>query len=322
MAKDGHGNLLAPIARVWKDVRPELESDSGEAVDGQILDPEELKKVTKWLQHAVTKLGASASLAEGAERQALPPMAAEVAKAATAALGTLLSLRRGAGASLRAELVDAGAGIASTAEALGEAVTNASAQKEVPLAVGKFLDRAKNFERLSTQNRAAIRRRLLRCLTQLRDVQRELQEALKSGEDGDDDDEDLDDDLGGGFDDSLEPEERRVVEALATAVSALEEALKEASQACAVKTAAPVAGVLPLAELEAAATQSASACVALDSLATRTVGGLEPEAVSDLEKLREAAHSLAGVSEGRASAVKTALDSLQEALDAALKDNA
>merc|ERR1712113_800212 len=96
---------------------------------------------------------------------------------------------------------------------------------------GKVLERVKHLERISTNNRASIRRRLLKSLAQLRDAQRELNEELApkdpdaAGECLDSDEDDLDAE-------EMEPEERHLVETLVALVEATNAVAEQASRSC------------------------------------------------------------------------------------------
>lgn len=191
----------------------------------------------------------------------------------------------------------------------------------------EVLDRAKQFERISTHNRASLRRRLLRSLAQLRDAERELVEALATEGKGEDEDED---DLGG-FDDALEPDERRLVEAVAAAASALEDILKQVSHACMPGSATPDAegerpamrgALLDVPDLEVAVVHAASAVNAVDGLAASTIGGIDrPALVSAMADFRSAAAGLRVVAEeSMALALEAALDGAQAAMEAAKED--
>eukprot|EP00929_Paragymnodinium_shiwhaense_P057396 TRINITY_DN28726_c0_g1_i1.p1 TRINITY_DN28726_c0_g1~~TRINITY_DN28726_c0_g1_i1.p1 ORF type:complete len:334 (+),score=106.97 TRINITY_DN28726_c0_g1_i1:129-1130(+) len=295
-------HLLSAAAKVWKDVAPELQDPppgqygggAAAPADGIVIAPDELKKVVKWVQHTTTKYGASASVADGADRDnALRPIAEEVIKAYTAALGTLLSMRIGAGPSLLLELREAGAGLANAVESLG-AASATEGDDRMAMCAGKVLDKAKALEKVSTQNRAAVRRRLLRALAQLRDAHRELKETLaappgeSSNAEGDDDDEE-DSDL----DETLEPEERRILESVGPAVQSLEEVLAEASTGCAPVTDGSTA--VPFDALEAAAASAASSATAVDGVVSSSSGGIDVPALRQgMQDLQHAVPGLAG----------------------------
>ncbi|CAE8616626.1 unnamed protein product, partial [Polarella glacialis] len=228
MAEEGRGDhLLAAALRVWGDIRGELKVHEGEALQNGILLPaEDLKKVVKWLQQTVTKFGASAAVADGEDRdKMLQPIAQEVIKSFTAAVGTLLSMRRGAGPSLVKELQVVGGSLAEAIDALGASVGSPSMATHA----GKALERVKHLEKMSVQNRAAVRRCLLKSLAQLRDANRELQEGLREdpADAGEDDEEDIfSDDLD--FHDSpLDATEKRLVQAILKVSLLAEDLLKE-----------------------------------------------------------------------------------------------
>eukprot|EP00434_Breviolum_minutum_P011728 symbB.v1.2.010348.t1/scaffold675.1/size173442/6 len=172
-------NLLASAKRVWSDVGPEIKA-SVTWKEGPLLPPEELKKACKYLQSTVTKFSASATVVADAEeaQRSLTPIAEEVMKAFTILLGTLLSISSGAGTSLARELKEAGETLTEALNTLGMAVCTGS----LAASAGKVLEHAAALERSSTQNRAALMRRLLKSLAQLRDANREMQEELDTGE--------------------------------------------------------------------------------------------------------------------------------------------
>lgn len=319
-------NLLAQAPKLWLDMKGEFEEkpDAADPTDDAGGPGEELKKVAKWLTQAITKFGASASVAEDADRdKALRPIAEDVIKAYTAGLGTLLSLRKGAGTSLRMELRSVGGDLASALDSLGKAIGTPS----MAMSAGKVLDRVRQLERTSTHNRAALRRRLLQGLSQLRDAHRELNEALKAEcGDGDDDDFADDDD----FDDSLEPAERRIVETLAAACSSLEDALKQASQSCMpARGASAERGSVGIAELEVAAASAITGVCAVDGLAVAVTGGLDVAAFEEsLTEFRSGVTGLCSVpmvlggeSAKVADELQTTLDAIQVAFTAAQADD-
>jgi len=316
MAKE---HLLSATGRVWNDIKGELddksEAEEGEPAESAPVSTDELKKITKWLQHAVTKFSASAAVCDGPKDPALKSMSEELVKAFTAALGTLLSIRRGAGPSLRRELRDVAGGLAKAADSLGSAVGTPG----MAVCAGQALDRVKHFERVSGSNRAATRRKILTSLTQLRDASKELKEALqeKGSEAGGDSDDDLDlaDSMCG--EDELEPEERVVMDAVAVAVAILEGLLKQASAVC-MPAQSSGAEPTPLPALEAVAACAGKAQSAVDGLAAHGLGGMDVKAFGvSLGELRAAAAGLEGAPFVRESAekLKGAVDMVQEALD-------
>eukprot|EP00435_Cladocopium_sp_Y103_P018222 s1737_g4.t1 len=174
-------NLLAAAKRIWNDVGPEIKA-SDTMKEGPLLPPEDLKKVCKYLQSTVTKFSASASVVADAEeaQRSLTPIAEEVIKAFTMLVGTLLSINSGAGFSLSRELKEAGENLTEAVNALGMAVCTAS----LAPSAGKVLEYVTALEKSSTQNRAAIMRRLLKSLAQLRDANREMSEELEGPDSG------------------------------------------------------------------------------------------------------------------------------------------
>jgi len=276
MAEGEH--LLAAVHRLWLEMRGEFKEPPAGADLAELgaVQSDELKKVAKWIQHGVTKFGAAAAVAEGAERdKGLKPIADEVIKSFTAAIGTLLSLKRGAGVSLLAELNATGGALAAALDAFGKSVGT----RDMATCAGKVLAQVKVLERTSTHNRAAIRRRLLLNLSQLRDAQRELQEALSSDDQGGDDDDDDDDDFFGSPDAPLEPAERLLVEAIVGLASGCVDAIAKVSTACMPpkEDGATAAGI---GELEVAVVHSTVAASAMDGLAVAANDGLDPDEFS------------------------------------------
>lgn len=324
-------HVLAAAARVWDSTKGEFEDkddDAAQVRDGTPVPPEEIKKVTKYLQHTVTKFGASASVEDRAE--ILQPVGDEVVKAFTAAIGTLLSVRRGAGGCLRAELRSAGAGLAAAMESLGAAVGTPA----MSINAGKMLDRIKHFERVPTHNRAAIRRRLLANLAQLRDAQREMREALQAevGDGAADPDPLSDAESFFPPEEEMEPHERRLVEAICGATASFEELFAQVSRLCmptpgghSPGAAGPAAEAgtdsLPIPVLEVTVVHADAASSAVDTLANSSVGGVDvAECESGLSEMRKALDGLVGVfAENPPLAVETArerLDAIKEALEA------
>lgn len=316
-------SLLTAAAQVWESTKGELqEKDSDSERDGPLLRAEDLKKVAKWLEQTITKFGASASVTDKKDfDKVLKPMAEEVQKAFTAVAGTLLSMRPGAGKSLLAELRDLGDGLADAIRGLGAEV----GKPGLATSVGKVTDRIQQLERTSTHNRAAIRRRVLKNLSQLRDAGKELQEALAaegSKTPGAPQVEEDDDDVFSDFQVmALEPHERQVVEALATSTSLLEDLLKEASSNCIPPAAAGGAesSHIPLPALEVIAAGTMAAVKAVDGLCAHAIGGLEVEECRGcLQELQEAVKTLSGVAfESFVTELASSLEAVKVALDTA-----
>lgn len=310
MPEDGH--LLSAAPRLWLQMRGEFDTcpaDATLAEDGGGVPSDELKKLAKWLQHSVTKFGASAAVADGPDRdRALAPIADEVIKALTAAIGTLLSLKRGAGNALLAELRNTGSGLAAALDELGQAVGSPSMAR----CAGQVLDKVKQLERTSTHNRAAIRRQLLLNLSHLRDAHRELQEALTSGGEAEEDDDDEDD--FGDLDASLEPAERRLVEALVELVAVVVEVLKRVSSAC----VAPKQGdgeAVAISVLEVAAAHASTASSAMDGLSVAASGGLDAKEFT--KSMAEMKGAVAGLMSSPSGAEDTQLPKAMEAVEVA-----
>jgi hypothetical protein len=311
-------HMLSAAARVWQDVGADLRTakvSAADAADGVLVPKEELEKVGKWLTHVVTKFGASASVADGPDRdKALRPIAEEVIKAFTAAIGTLLALRKGAGPCLLSELQDVGGGLAAAVDILGTAVSTPGGDA-VSVCAGKVLDRNVHFKKMSTQNRAAVRRRILRTLTQLRDAGRELRETISASNGaGDEDDEAPNkfDDFDDLDDEELEPEERAVLEAIVAVIDALEAVLKEVSQNCV------PGGAAALIDLEAAVVYAVSCADSIDSMAASACGGLEVEPLrKDIKTLRATAAGFSCICATLSREVEQALERLVTAVDLA-----
>lgn len=283
-------HLLSAALRVWADIRTELDEpvastgSAGELASDSGVTSEELQKVAKWLQHTVTKFSASAAVADGPKDPALKPVSEEVIKAFTAALGTLLSIRRGAGATLRAELRDVAGSLAKAVDALGAAVGT----QGMAVCAGQVLDRVQHFQRVSPTNRSAGLRRLMASLKQLRDAKKELADSLKESKNGEDSDEDLGlDDFDGA--DELEPEEREVMVAVAATIDRLDERLKKTYSAISAATS-----VLAALQVEALAVCASKAQKAIDGLMVHGLGGMDVKAcTASLEELRTASRGLA-----------------------------
>eukprot|EP00747_Dinoflagellata_sp_TGD_P169154 gnl/TRDRNA2_/TRDRNA2_197367_c0_seq1.p1 gnl/TRDRNA2_/TRDRNA2_197367_c0~~gnl/TRDRNA2_/TRDRNA2_197367_c0_seq1.p1 ORF type:complete len:370 (-),score=108.39 gnl/TRDRNA2_/TRDRNA2_197367_c0_seq1:97-1161(-) len=306
---------LSAAARTWEQLKGEFEEkaeENGEG-EGEGVSADELKKVGKWLTLTVTKFGALAANADEGDAQGLKSIAEEVIKAFIAAIGTLLSIRKGAGPSLRAELREVAGDLAASVDTLGSTCLT----KQSSANTGKVLERAKRLERISTNSRSAIRRRLLQVLKNLRDADRELQQALKNADEADGEDAFSDDDL----DETLEPCERRVVEALVVLSSSMQEGVKQASADC----AGDAAGAAPVTILESVAMHAEKAARIFDSLSAETIGGLETKQfAASLTKMNSnglweavASHSAwQSVSEK----LTKALAEVQAALDAAVAE--
>lgn len=311
--------FLRGIGAIWNEIRPEMEDKPGDdaelADDGAKVQADELKKIAKWVQNSVTKFGATASVADERDKEGLKPVAQEVVKSFTAAVGTLLSIRRGAGPSLRAELRVVGGELAAALDLLGSSFGDG---QKVSLSAGKALDKVKQFERVSAHNRAAVRRRVLKMLAQLRDATRELQEAVKHADgEGEDEDDDF-----GGFDESLEPEEKVIVEALVAAAAVLEDIMLQASQSC-MPAAGGVGGAVPVVILEFAVQGCTAGANAMDGLSAHSLGGVDFEEFSTcLLEMRAAISALSSAEEavGGAAAIgalSESIERVQVALDVA-----
>eukprot|EP00927_Polykrikos_kofoidii_P046816 TRINITY_DN40946_c0_g1_i1.p1 TRINITY_DN40946_c0_g1~~TRINITY_DN40946_c0_g1_i1.p1 ORF type:complete len:336 (-),score=90.42 TRINITY_DN40946_c0_g1_i1:45-1052(-) len=313
-------NQLAAAGRIWDDICAELQGtgatgdDYGDKV---LVAPEELKKIGKLLTHSVTKYGASASVADGPERLlSLKPIAEEVTKAYTAAVGTLLAMKHGAGGCLLAELRDAGSGLSQAVEGLGQAAA-IEGNEVTSVAAAKVLERARHFERVSTHNRAAVRRQILRSLAQLRDAHKELNQALASAPQNGEADgtEGLQSD--GDIDSVIDEEERPVVEAVLSVVKRLEEMVQAASLVC-----VPGAGVDPATvakgiDLEEATVVIVKAAHSVDTMAAHSIGGVDPRELNmAIQELRNTADGLAVVSPNTVESLRSDLDALKATLDA------
>lgn len=313
MAQGGaKSHPLAAVGAIWKGRQEEIKA--GEPQDGCLVQPEELKKVAKWLQQTVTKFSASAAVSEGPSDGAVVAAGEEVVRAFTAAAEVLVCLTRGAGTCLLAEVRDIGSTLAGTLEELGAAVGTPS----MALSAGKVLDRVKHLERMSSHNRAAIRRCLLRSLAQVLDAQRELQQSVRTGagEQSDDPDDFM------ASDPEFEPGERELVEAIVAAVEVLLDVLKEASQQCVPQTpSGSGGGTVPLETLEASAVHADRVSQAVDGLAVHAVGGLDAPAFrTSLAELRAAAAGFQGWLKASGASLTAALDSVEAALIAVPSD--
>merc|ERR1712217_156956 len=174
----------------------------------------------------------------------------------------------------------------------------------------------------STNNRASIRRRLLKSLAQLRDAQRELNEEL-APKDPDAANQNLDsdeDDLDAG---EMEPEERHLVEAMVVLVEATNAVAEQASRSCMPNapspSGTPSAGggvITAILELEAIALQLELSSQAIDGLASSGIGGLDITGFkASMDKMRSAVAGFGCYPEQSAAAAQ-ALDGVQAALEA------
>lgn len=319
MPEDGH--LLAGAPKLWQQCKGEFESDvpnDADLAEEAAVPTEELKKVAKWMQQVTTKFGASAAVADGADRdKALQPIADDLVRAYTAAIGTLLSIKRGAGKVLLMELRRIGSTLTEALETLGQSIGTTS----MSVSAGKVLDRVKQFERTSTHNRAALRRNLLSSLAHLRDASKELTEALEEAGDEDEEDEDDDDDFAC-LNEALEPAEKLVVERLIGLAAPLMEVLKKASSSCMPpKDDSGVA--VSIGELEMVTLHCDKAASSMDNLAVAATGGLDPPNFeAALVEMRSTALALqAAQFIGEDESLGKAMGALQEAFDAAKNDD-
>jgi len=209
-----------------------------------------------------------------------------------------------------------GSGLATTLDELGAGVGTPSLATNA----GKVLERVKRLERISAHNRAAIMRRLLKTLAQLRDQTRELQQVVK-GEDGpgltglDDDDDFIHSEH------ELEEHERHLVEAILGAAEFLSEALKEASEHCLRGQQTPSSGgddsTWPLQLLEASAVHTDKAACAIDGLAAHAIGGIDLAAFkADLEQFATALDGLQSWPVQRAASLSDILGRIRTQFEA------
>ena len=98
-----------------------------------------------------------------------------------------------------------------------------------------MLNRIKEFEKISRDNRAAIKRQILYCLVLIRDAHKEMQEAIdksdkiaEGGADDDSDEDAMEDE--DGLDETLDESEKLVASTVVALTVALEDALKQASK--------------------------------------------------------------------------------------------
>lgn len=301
--------MLAPAGRLWQEAASKFDPARAVALEAEVDPPRSevaagsLTNSSKWLDHAITKLGACAAVADEKEMRGLEPPAAEVITAFMAALGTLISLRQGAGACLCSELRKAGQDLASTLEQFGASIGKPS----MALAAGKALECAQRLEHVPTHNRPAIEKRLQAIIAQLRDGHVDLKAALSR-----DDDEDSglcdEDDV---FDEALDPDEACVAEAASAAILLVEGELVKAVKSCGARAREDAVDLISVEVLEVFTYQSALAVDAIDGLIAHLVGGLDREEFAQsLETLQEAVTSLGGI--GEMSGV--------ENLEVALKD--
>jgi len=305
------GGPLAPAVAAFAEIQTEVErvvAMNGEPQEGALVPPEEVKKTAKWLQQTITKFGATAAVSEGPKDTAVVGISKEVVRSCMAVVNTLLCLAtRGACSSLLTEIRDMGGRLATTISELGQAVGT----PEMARNAGKTLDSIKHLERISTTNRASIRRRLLKSLAQLRDAHRELNEELAPKDpDADEfgllsDDEDLEVEIG--------PEERQLAQALVILVGSINAVAEQASRSCMQNSGVALIAIV---ELEALAAQMELSSIAIDGLASSVIGGLDiDEFKGSLQKMQTAVACFGCYPEQAASAAE-ALRGVQAALEA------
>jgi hypothetical protein len=286
-------NMLAPTARLWREAAPEFDPEKAVALESEVdlaacqSMAEALIKVSKWMDHAIIKLGACAVVADEKDSEGLKPVAAEVVKAFIAAMGTMMSLRRGAGPCLCRELRKAGQDLASSLEELGDSVGKPS----MSFAAGKALDCAQRLEHISTHNRLAIKKQLEATLSQLRDGHRDLQDAMRC--DSRDHSDIYDEDAV--FDDPLDPDEVLVAEATNATVIVFEETIEKAIRSCSVQSLQHDVDSLSVHALEIIASCGTQAADAIDGLIVHVAGGLDPEEFT--QSLEQLGSTLAGLAD-------------------------
>lgn len=327
MALAGGGGPLAQAVVAFGEIRTEVDNVTAkneEPQDGALVPPEDLKKSVKWLQQSITKFGATAAVSDGPTDAAVIGISKEVVRSCIAVVNTLLCLAtRGACSSLLSEIREMGSRLETTITELGQAVGT----PQMAGYAGKTLESLKHLERISTNNRASIRRRLLKSLAQLRDAQRELnEELLRAAGDQDDaanaeaidsDEDDLDVDC------QMEPEERRLVESMVVLIEAVNAVAEQASRSCMPSSPSPSGGSsggggtsTAILEMEAVALQVEMSSQAIDGLAASGVGGLDAEEFkASLAKMRSAISGF-GTYPEQFAAAERALDGVQAALEA------
>mmetsp|Transcript_38899 Transcript_38899/g.103345 ORF Transcript_38899/g.103345 Transcript_38899/m.103345 type:complete len:304 (-) Transcript_38899:277-1188(-) len=278
---------LAGAVQEWRDVREEFGEGGVEGNETDKIAASVVRAAAQTFHTAVAKFG---KLVEAnANRAALTDAGQEVAATFRAILAHFKTMLTFAGPCLRAELREAGNDVASLLDALG------TAGHQLGLCLVKALERVKDLERISTHNRAAIRKRFLRSISQLRDMQQDLQDSVQKQEDEDYSD--------FGFDERLKTSEQGLAVSVVVMSQAVGEGLMQASQLC----MPPVAGCegVPIPLLEAAAVHSVSTVSALDALARHTFDGLDAKELAKFRRmlasavagLEAAAPALGGVAE-------------------------
>jgi hypothetical protein len=280
-------NLLASAKRLWQEAAPDfdpLQADVGEIeMDASASSTMTLalKRISEWMDRAITKFGACAAVADASDVKGLEPVAAEVIKAFVAAIGTMISLRRGAGPSLCMELQMAGNTLATTLDQLGSSVGTPS----MALAAGKALHRAEQLGHLSVNNRSAISKRLCTSREQLHDGYRELIDALNEEVPNDEDNENQLEESD--CDCSLDAEARRVAVAAGDMVALFKDMLDAISKPYISEELQEGVDLVRADCIETVVNRSAAAVDCIDGVFTHILGGLDEEGLlQSLEELR------------------------------------
>jgi len=281
-------NMLASARRVWQQAASDFDPSLAKVVEIEMDAPASsnmmlsLKRISELLDHAITKFGACAAVADANDVKGLEPVAAEVIKAFVAAIGTMLSLRRGAGPSLCMELHMVGHELATTLEQLGISVGTPS----MALAAGKALDRAQRLEHLSISNRSAIAKRLDSIRGQLYDGHGELTDALAQKPDDEQNDEDDLEEFD--CDCSLDADARCVAVATDTAVALFKDLLDIIIKSHLSENSQGDVDLVRIDCIETVVSRSVAAVDCIDGLVTHVLGGLDrKEFLQSLEEFQE-----------------------------------
>lgn len=315
-------HVLVPATLVWRDARGDFEANRDETnSDNNVVDSSAVKQVAEYMRNCLIKFGASASVADASDIAALKTLGEDIAKAFSAVVGMLLSTLRFAGPTLRAELLELGDNLAGALDILGAGIGATSVKEDMPTSVGKVLNRIKEFEKISRDNRAAIKRQILYCLVLIRDAHKEMQEAIdksdkiaEGGADDDSDEDAMEDE--DGLDETLDESEKLVASTVVALTVALEDALKQAS-----KIASKGDGDADLDwGLQTMVPAARTISSAVDGLIVSTIGGLEVDKFGEnLVALRCALSNIESL--GLTKDVNVAVDAVEEALNRAREED-
>lgn len=269
---------MASAVKLWEEAALTFDPSNAIGMDSDTesslnrSNSECLKKLSKWMDHTVTKLGACAAVADERDVKGLEPLASEVIKAFVAIVGTFMSLRRGAGACLCSELKKIAQELAANLQQLGASIGKPS----MAVSAGKVLECAGRLEHTSVNNRQAIEKRLQAILTQIRDGHQELTDALQDNESVADcseaaelsDEEDA-------FDGPLDPQEVAVAQATSSVIKLVQGVLQDSIKCCIGEETH--ATTMSVQDLEIIVKYADRGLDATDGLIAHMLGGLDKE---------------------------------------------